>query len=124
AEARITDVAGKIGRNHELAQQLGATGVFEARAIAAMIDEPDKVTRLQIESWARGLDSWAICDACCCYLFRKTPFAWEKASSWASHESEFVKRAGLALMAYLDVNEYTAKRRQFMSHLPHITALA
>jgi 3-methyladenine DNA glycosylase AlkD len=72
-------LARRIGRDHRLAGQLWALGIFEARAVAALIDEPDKVSRLQMDRWARDLDSWAVCDACCCYLFRKTPFAWDKA---------------------------------------------
>src|SRR6266849_1784273 len=85
-------LARKSGQSHQLATELWASGVFEARAIAAMIDDPDKVTAGQMERWARGFDSWAICDACCCYLFRRTPFAWIKAVEWARHTREFVKR--------------------------------
>jgi 3-methyladenine DNA glycosylase AlkD len=113
-------IARKIGQHHQLAQKLWATGIFEARAIAAMIDEPDKVTRRQVESWARDLNSWGICDACCCYLFRKTPFAWEKAVEWAGRKPEFVKRAGFALMAYLAVHDKAATDEQFVQLLPVI----
>src|SRR5215831_5783405 len=107
-------IARKIGHDHQLAQQLWATGIFEARAIAAMIDEPDKVTRRQVENWVRDLNSWAICDACCCYLFRKTPFAWEKAVEWPGRKPEFVKRAGFALMAYLAVHDKAAADERFV----------
>jgi 3-methyladenine DNA glycosylase AlkD len=111
-------IARKIGHDHQLAQKLWTTGIFEARAIAAMIDEPDKVTRRQVENWARGLNSWAICDACCCYLFRKTPFAWEKAVEWAGRKPEYVKRAGFALMAYLAVHDKAAADEKFVELLP------
>jgi 3-methyladenine DNA glycosylase AlkD len=113
-------LARKIGRDHQLAQKLWATGIFEARVIAAMIDEPDKVTRRQMESRARDLNSWAICDACCSYLFRKTPFAWEKAVEWAGRKAEFVKRAGFALMAYLAVHDKAAADDRFVKLLPVI----
>jgi 3-methyladenine DNA glycosylase AlkD len=113
-------LARKIGRNHALAAKLWASGVFEARAVAALIDEPDRVTRAQMERWARDLDSWAICDACCCYLFRRTPFAWEKAVEWAGRKAEFVKRAGFALMAYLAVHDKAADNAAFARLLPII----
>src|SRR5262249_43734867 len=113
-------IARKIGHDHQLAQKLWTTGVFEARAIAAMIDEPDKVTRRQAENWARDLNSWAICDACCCYLFRKTPFAGEKAVEWAGRNPEFVKRAGSALMASLAVHDKAAADEMFVELLPII----
>src|SRR5262249_15161161 len=85
-----------------------------------MIDELDKVTRRQVESWARELDSWGICDACCCYLFRKTPFAWELVVELADRQGEFVKRAGFALMAYLAVHDKTAADARFVALLPII----
>jgi len=93
-------LARKLGKDHDLAVALWDSGIFEARAIAALVDEPDKVTRGQMDRWARAFNSWAICDACCCYLFRKTPFAWDKAVEWASRKGEFVKRAGFSLMAF------------------------
>jgi len=113
-------LARKIGRNHVLALELWETGVFEARAIAALIAEPAKVTKPQMNRWARDLDSWAVCDACCCYLFRKTPFAWERAVAWSSARPEFTKRAGFALMAYLAVHDKTAPDERFIELLPII----
>jgi len=117
---QLKALARRIGRDHALAGRLWATGVFEARAVAAMIDEPDNVTRVQMERWARDLDSWAVCDACCCYLFRRTPFAWDKAVEWAGREPEFVKRAGFALMAYLAVHDKAAGDGAFAKLLPVI----
>jgi 3-methyladenine DNA glycosylase AlkD len=113
-------LARKIGRDHELAARLWVTGVFEARAVAAMIDEPDKVTRGQMDRWARDFNSWGICDCCCCYLFRKTPCAWGKAVAWAAKKPEFVKRAGFALMAYLAVHDKQADDASFLKLLPII----
>jgi 3-methyladenine DNA glycosylase AlkD len=116
----LKSLARKIGRDHQLAAQLWATGIFEARAIAAMIDEPDKVSEIQMDRWSADFDSWAICDACCCYLFRLTPFAWAKAVEWSKHRKEFVKRAGFAMMAYLAVHDKEAKDSAFEKLLPII----
>src|SRR6516225_7305174 len=113
-------LARKIGRDHQLALQLWDSGIFEARAVAALIDEPDKVTRPQMDRWTRAFDSWAICDGCCCYLFRKTPFAWAKAVEWSAKKPEFVKRAGFSLMAYLAVHDKKADDARFAELLPAI----
>jgi len=113
-------LARKIGRDHELALRLWDTGIFEARAVAALIDEPAKVTRAQMDRWAHAFDSWAICDCCCCYLYRKTPHAWPKAVEWAAKKGEFVKRAGFALMAYLAVHDKSASDARFIALLPII----
>jgi len=117
---QLKALARRLGRDHDLAGRLWASGVFEARVVAAFIDEPDKVTRRQLESWARELDSWAVCDACCCYLFRKTPFAWEMAVAWSTRKGEFVKRAAFALMAYLAVHDKAAADDQILTFLPII----
>ena len=117
---QLKALARRIGRDHALAGRLWASGVFEARVVAAFIDEPDKVTRAQMERWVRDLDSWAVCDACCCYLFRRTPFAWDKAVEWAGRQAEFVKRAGFALMAYLAVHDKGASDAAFAELLPII----
>src|SRR5262245_32155328 len=57
---QIKAIAKRIGKDHSLAQKLWKTGIFEARCIAAMIDEPDNVTAAQMDQWAKAFDSWGI----------------------------------------------------------------
>lgn len=116
----LKKIAKDIGKNHELAQELWATEVFAARAIAALIEEPNKVTAQQMESWLQDFDSWAIVDACCCYLFRLHPNAYEKALEWTLREKEFEKRAGFSLMAYLAVHDKKESDGKFIQFIPAI----
>jgi 3-methyladenine DNA glycosylase AlkD len=113
-------MARAIGRDHELAAELWASGVFEARALAALIEEPARVTQRQMDRWTSEFNSWAICDACCCYVYRLTPYAWRKAMTWAGRKAEFVKRAGFALMAYLAIHDRAASDTDFEKVLPII----
>lgn len=101
----LTRIARRLGTDHDLALKLWRTDVFEARVLAAMIDDPDEVTEDQMDRWARDFDSWAICDGACIHLFRDTRFAYAKAFEWAAREEEFVKRAGFALMASMTVKD-------------------
>lgn len=117
---QVHALAGKIGRDHELAQQLWATGNDDARSLATMIEEPVKVTERQMERWAKDFRSWDLCDCACCYLFDRTPFAWRKAAEWSRREEEFVKRAGFALMAYLASHDKSAPDRRFLPFLTRI----
>lgn len=96
---RIGQKAGK--RKHELAAQLWATGVHEARILASIVEDPAAVTEAQMESWVSDFDSWDLCDQCCGNLFSRTAFGFSKAIEWSEREREFEKRAGFALMAYL-----------------------
>jgi 3-methyladenine DNA glycosylase AlkD len=112
--------AKEIGKDHELAQELWNSGIHEAKILAALIDDPKLVDSKQMEKWVRDFDSWDVCDQTCMNLFDKTPFAYQKAIKWAKEKSEFVRRAGFALMATLSVHDKKAKDEQFLKFFPLI----
>lgn len=113
-------MAREIGRDHALALELWKSGVFEARCVAALIDDPRLVTEEQMEWWARDFDNWAVCDNCCGRLFDKTPWAYRQASKWSRREEEYVKRAAFSLMAALAVHDKQAGDAKFLKFLPPI----
>lgn len=113
-------MARRLGRNHELAQALWASGTHEARVLAAFVDDPALVAEEQMEAWARDFDSWDVVDQCCSSLFDRTPFAYAKAAAWSAREEEFVKRAGFTLMAALAVHDRAAPDEALASFLPLI----
>ncbi len=102
---------------HALAAELWNTGVYDARAVAFLIDDPKLVTREQMDRWASDFDNWATVDGACGHLFCRTSFAYEKALEWAEAKPEFVKRAGFSLMAYLAVHDKKAHDDQFAAFL-------
>jgi 3-methyladenine DNA glycosylase AlkD len=110
-------LAKRIGRNHKLAQELWDGGTREARILATLIAEPDKVTDMLMEKWARDFDSWDVVDSACCYLFVLTDLAWHKAFEWSRRSEEFVKRAGFSLAAYLSYKDKTASDVRFRKFL-------
>jgi 3-methyladenine DNA glycosylase AlkD len=116
----LRKLAKQIGSDSELAQQLWASGIHEARILASMIEEPAKVTEAQMEQWVQDFNSWDLCDQCCGNLFDKTPWAYSKAVEWSARPEEFVKRAGFALMAYLAVHDKRAADDKFLAFLPII----
>jgi 3-methyladenine DNA glycosylase AlkD len=120
----IRRLAKQAGRSHELALELWASGVHEARILATIVDRPEWVMRRQMNSWARDFDSWDVCDQACLNLFRYTPFAWPMAKKWAGARREFVRRAGFAMMAGLAVKAKDAANADFEALLPLIAAAA
>lgn len=116
-------LAKEIGKNHELAQRLWRSGIHEARILAALIDEPDRITSRQLERWANDFDSWDICDQVS-GLFERTPLAREKIPQWAKSGREFVKRAAFAMIAGLAVHDKTAPDRLFERYLQIIKRAA
>ena len=114
----LKKLAREIGKNHALALELWSTKIQEARAIAYLIDNPREVTESQMETWVKDFDNWAICDGACGHLFCRTPYAYEKAFAWAERDEEFVKRAGIVLMAWLAVHDKKAGDEKFEQFLP------
>jgi 3-methyladenine DNA glycosylase AlkD len=110
----LRKLAKEVGKDHDLAQQLWLSGIHEARIVAGLIDEPNRVSEEQMETWVKDFDSWDICDQMCMNLFDKTPFAYEKAVEWSSRNEEFVKRAAFAMMASLAVHDKNAEDEAFL----------
>jgi len=109
--------AKQIGRDHQLAKQLWTTGIHEARILATLIGESERVTAAEMESWARDFDSWDLVDAACCYLYAQARPAWEKAAAWSRRREEFVKRASFSLIAYLSYKDKAAPDARFARFL-------
>lgn len=116
----LKKLARQIGKDHRLAQELWKSGYHEARHLAALIDEPAKVTEQQLERWARDFDSWDIVDGCCLNLLVETPYAHVKAVEWSRRDEEYVKRAAFSLMAVLAVHDKQARDAKFLRFLPII----
>ena len=109
----LRSLAREIGRDHDLAVALWESGIREARLLAALVDDPARVTPEQMDAWAAEFASWDVVDTCCCNLFDRTTFAYSKAIEWAKREEEFVRRAGFALMACLAVHDKKAADGDF-----------
>jgi 3-methyladenine DNA glycosylase AlkD len=106
-------LARQIGKDQQLAEELWSSGVHEARILAALIGEPEKITAGQMERWVRDFDSWDVVDTVCCYLYAYAKPAWKKVHEWSSRKAEFEKRAAFSLAAYLSYKDKTAGNARF-----------
>jgi 3-methyladenine DNA glycosylase AlkD len=104
----IQALAERLGPSHELAAALWRTGWYEARVLAAYVEEPARVTPTQMDQWCRDFDNWGTCDTVCFVLFDRTPHAWRKVEQWSKRRDEFVRRAAFALLASLTVHDKRA----------------
>jgi 3-methyladenine DNA glycosylase AlkD len=109
-----------IGRNQAMAEELWSNGIHEARILAALIGEPEKITATQMERWVREFDSWDVVDTACCYLYAAAKPAWDKIHEWSNRRAEFEKRAAFSLAAYLSYKDKTAEDARFERFLPVI----
>ena len=121
---KLRAFAKKIGRDHDLSLKLWQTSVLEARLLSALIGDPEKVTRRQMNRWVSEFDSWGVCDACCCLLFVFSPYALEMAFKWVKSEREFGKRAGFVMMAASAIHLKGLSDREFLPMLKAIRLAA
>ena len=117
-------VAKGMGRSHELARALWATGWYEARMVAAFVDEPERVTPAQMDAWCRDFDNWGICDTVCFKLFDQAPHAFAQVEQWSRRQPEFEKRAAFALLASLAGHDKKSGDEPFLKLLPLIQQAA
>ncbi len=116
----LRKLAKELGRDHALSCALWKTAIHEARILAALVGDPERITRTQADRWVRDLDSWDVCDQLCMNLLDRTSFAYEKAAEWSRRKREFEKRAGFALMAILAVHDKAAPDSKLATFLPAI----
>lgn len=116
--------AKRLGRDHGLALALWKTGWYEARMLAAFVDEPERVTPAQMDRWALDFDNWAITDTVCFHLFDRTPHAWGKIRQWSTRRDEFVRRAAFVLLASVALHDKRAPDEPFVRSLALIERAA
>lgn len=117
-KAFAKEVKKLVKDRHATAAELWASGIYEARSVAYLIDDPKLVTPEQMDAWCADFDNWATVDGTCGYLFCRTEFAYEKAFEWCEREAEFEKRAAFSLMAYLAVHDKKAPDEKLIAFFP------
>ena len=120
----MQQLAKRLGQDHTLAAALWATGQYEARIVAAYVDEAERVTPGQMDRWCRDFDNWGICDTVCFVLFDRTPHAFAKVAQWSRRREEFVKRAAFALLASLALHDKESGDARFAACLPLVEKAA
>jgi 3-methyladenine DNA glycosylase AlkD len=113
----IRAIARRVGKNQPLAEELWESGVHEARVLASMIADPRAITRSTMDRWVRDFNSWDVCDACCCDLFDRTLFVWQKIPKWARSKKEYVRRAAFSTLACAAVHDKAAEDQRFLDGL-------
>jgi 3-methyladenine DNA glycosylase AlkD len=98
---QLRKIAKGIGRDHDLAQELWRSDVYDAKVIGLLIDDPKKMTRAQAEEQVAHLGFWMMahvycsCDAAAA----KAPFAREMAVAWIESKDKTKRRCGYLLLA-------------------------
>jgi len=98
--ASLRALAKAIKVDHELARGLWATGNHDARVLATMVADPERLDRRTLDRWSKDLDNYVITDAFA-QLVSRSQLVREKMEAWTTAEGEWVARAGWRLLSYL-----------------------
>jgi len=120
----IQKLAKGYGKSHALAAKLWASGWYEARMLAAYVEEVEKVTAAQMDAWCGDFADWSVCDTVCFSLFDRTPFAFAKIKQWHTRDEELVKRAAFALLASVALHSKEDVDTELVRCLPYCEAAA
>ncbi|MCV9389347.1 DNA alkylation repair protein [Reichenbachiella ulvae] len=120
----LKEIARGIEKDNELALGLFETGVYEARMLLPLLFSPKMVTPELMDQWVTQFESWEICDHFCMSFLGQTPYAYAKVSEWIDRESEFERRAGIALMIGYHFGHKKAPNSDFEAFLPLIETYA
>ncbi|MFC2159285.1 DNA alkylation repair protein [Actinomycetota bacterium] len=116
----LRKIGKSIGKDHNLALKLWATKIPDAMILAALVDDPAKVTEKQADSWVEDICSWDVCDQLCMNLFERIPFADKKILEWSRSNEEYVKRVPYAMIACIAWHDKNAPDDYLMSFFPII----
>ncbi|MEO7796968.1 MAG: DNA alkylation repair protein [Opitutaceae bacterium] len=116
----IQQLAKKLGRSQAVAELLWKSDVYEARLLAALVGEPEKLTVSGMDRWCGDFDNWGVVDTVCFKLFDQSSLAWKRVEPWARQEGEFQRRAGFVMFACLAAHADDAEDADFLRFLPLI----
>ena len=119
----LRTIARQIKRDHGRALALWASGIREARLLAAFTGEPKKMTADIARAWASEFNSWEIVDGVS-DLFCDAGLQGELLAEFADDEREFVRRTAFAMMAWSAVHMKKEPDAMLIAWLPLIETYA
>lgn len=117
--ANLDQLKKEIKTDHELAQQLWASGNDDARVLAAMIADPAAADRELLESWKKDLNSYMVTDIFSGFV-EKTAHAQKRMEQWTRSKEEFSGRAGWMLLARIARSNESLPDSYFLPYLETI----
>ena len=120
----VRRIAKRAGRSTALANELWATGLHEARLLAALVYVPSELTVADADKLVTDIVSWDLCDHLCNNLFLQMPGYPTLIDAWATAEPLYTRRAAFALIASAATHEKTLSDAQRDHYLAHIEAAA
>ncbi len=90
----------QIKTDHDLALKLWATGNTDARLLATMVVDPEKMKASDVDAWAKHINCYAVADAFS-GVVKRTPHVMSRMKKWTKSRGEWTLTAGWNLVTNL-----------------------
>jgi len=112
----LRQIAKKIGKDHARALELWDSDYYEARVMAALIDDPRQITPKQAKQQLKTAGFWMLAYVYC-GLITKTSFAQELAQKWMKSKNDLQRRCGYLILGNLAKHSTTLDDKFFEPHI-------
>lgn len=115
---RLKEIAAGYEQSHNLAQALWKEDIRECKILAAYLQPTDSFAPELADFWMESISNTELADYVCMALFRRLPYASQKAFQWIASENRMEAYTGFRLMSHLftllgaDMNERS--RNEFL----------
>ncbi len=116
---KISSPEGKKGIDHSLAQRLWKTRNIDARILACMVADPQKITRNEANKWVSVIRYSVIADYFA-DLIAQTRFGIDIMYLWIQSPDEYIKRVGFSILNYFACNDDSRSELFFNAFLQKI----
>ena len=114
--ADLKNLKKKIKVNHDLAKELWASGVHDARLLALMIADPQRADRALLDAWAYDVENYPLSDAFAQFV-GQTALAREKMEQWTQSDDEWLGSTGWNVLGELAIHDKALPDEYFERHL-------
>jgi len=121
ATGQMKPIAKKIKKDQLLAEQLYATGNYDAMYFAGIIADPDSMTETDFDRWIDGAYFYMLSDFVVAVTLAETDIAQEVADKWIASGDELRMSAGWSCYCWLlgsrPDHEFSAEKLESMLQL-------
>jgi len=120
----LRDIAVSFEPNHLLALKLWNKQWRETMILAAMLDEPAKVTEEQMDFWTKSFENTEIAEIFSTHLWVKSKFAFIKTLEWCRGKKHIVRFTGIHMMGRLAISDKKALNEMFEPFFDELPTLS
>jgi len=99
--AEMKKIQKRVRRHHALALQLYDSGIYDARYLAGLIAEDDKMTVKDLTRWVEGANCHTLSECTVAWVAAEGPHGMEMALVWIESKKESIASSGWATLGYL-----------------------